>query len=240
MIARPIAPPASVTPDVVNRSPGGPALALLEFATVAAGIRATDAMVKRAPLDTVHAGTVQPGHFLVLVSGDVACVEEAVTAGLDTGVRLLIDLILLPNVHPAVVTAITGTRSLGRIEALGIVETRTVAAILGAADAGVKAANVELIELRLADGLHGKGYALFGGAVADVEVAVEHAVASVQPPDLLVDCTVIPQIHGEMLANLVAGARFTPLVRVNTGHESSGHASSDNAASAGAASGTKG
>lgn len=208
----------------------GPALALLEFHTIAAGIRAADAMVKRAPLDTIHAGTVQPGHFLVMVSGAVACVEEAVAAGRDIGARALVDLILLPHVHPAVVNALVGAREFGRVEALGIVETWTVAAILGAADAGVKAADVDLVELRLADGLHGKGYALFGGAVADVEAAVEEAAASVQPPDGLLDCTVIPQLHGEVLANLVGEARFWPLVQPTSG----------DAASAGAASAAKG
>lgn len=218
----------------------GPALALLEFRTVAAGIRAADAMVKRAPLDTVHAGTVQPGHFLVLVSGEVACVEEAVLAGRESGSRALVDSILLPQVHPAVVRAMVGARDFGRVEALGVVETRTVAAILGAADAGVKAADVDLVGLRLADGLHGKGYVLFGGAVGDVEAAVEHAVASVQPPEMLVDSTVIPQIHDEMLANMVGGARFTPLVRATSGIPTSVNAASAGVGSgAGAGAGTR-
>ncbi len=190
----------------------GPALALLEFGTVTAGIRAADAMVKRAPLERLAAGTVQPGRYLVLVSGDVACVEEAVAAGRDSGAGALIDDVLLPQVHPDVVAALTGARKLDRMEALGVVETRTVAAILGAADAGVKAAEVALVEVRLADGLHGKGYALFGGPVADVQAAVDHAVASLRPPDTLVDCTVIAQVHGEMLANLALGARFTTLI----------------------------
>jgi microcompartment protein CcmL/EutN len=231
MAARPMSPHDTVSGDV-QRPPAGPALALLEFRTVAAGIRAADAMVKRAPLDTVHAGTVQPGHFLVLVSGEVACVEEAVLAGGESGSHTLVGSILLPQVHHDVVRALVGTRDFGRVEALGIVETWTAATILGAADAGVKAADVDLVELRLADGLHGKGYALFGGALADVEAAVEHAVASVQPPDMLVDCMVIPQIHGEMLANLAGGARFTPLVRAT-----SGAGTSDNAASPGASAG---
>ena len=46
-------------------------------ASIAAGILAGDAMVKRATLDVVHAGTVHPGRFLVLVGGSVGEVEEA-------------------------------------------------------------------------------------------------------------------------------------------------------------------
>ena len=56
----------------------GSAIALLEFDSVAAGIEAGDAMVKRAALSVVHAGTVQPGKYLVLIAGTVAEVAYAV------------------------------------------------------------------------------------------------------------------------------------------------------------------
>src|SRR5262245_61064249 len=89
-----------------------PALALLEFTSIAAGVQAGDAMVKRATLDVVHAGTVQPGHFLVLIGGPVAEVEEALKAGKETAPDVLHDHIFLPGVHPEVVRALAGKRSL--------------------------------------------------------------------------------------------------------------------------------
>ncbi len=190
-----------------------PAIALLEFASIAVGIRAGDAMVKRAPLDTVYAGTVQPGKYLVLVGGDVASVEEALAAGREAGGEALIDHIFLPAVHPDVVTALIGRRRASDAEALGIVETRTVAATIGAADAGVKGADVTLLEIRMADGLGGKGYVLFAGSVADVEAAVEIGVRSLADPGLLVAQVVIPQVHAEMLENLRAHPEFGPRVR---------------------------
>jgi microcompartment protein CcmL/EutN len=42
---------------------------------------AGDAMAKRAPVAALHAGTVHPGKYLVLVSGEVAAVEEALAPG---------------------------------------------------------------------------------------------------------------------------------------------------------------
>ena len=62
-----------------------PALALLEFHSIAAGIAAGDAMVKRAPVERILSGTIQPGYYLVLVTGEVADVNEAVAAGQLTG-----------------------------------------------------------------------------------------------------------------------------------------------------------
>jgi len=185
-----------------------PALLLLEFDSIAVGIEAGDAMAKRSLLGTLRAGTVQPGRYLVLAGGEVADVEEARAAGLTVGAGCLVDQIFLPDVHPEVVTALVGARRTESRDALGIIETRTVAATIGAADAGVKGADVTLIEILLADGLGGKAYVLFSGEVSDVEAAVELGAASLSRRQGLVARVVIPQIHGEMLDNLHAHPQF--------------------------------
>jgi microcompartment protein CcmL/EutN len=189
-----------------------PALALLELDSIAAGIEAGDAMAKRAPIDVIRAGTVHPGKFLVLVGGSVGDVEEALAAGREVGASSVLDAVLLPNVHPELVDAIRGVRRSPAGEALGIIETATVAAILEAADAGLKGARVHLLELRLADDLGGKGYLLFDGAVADVEAAVEIGAARIAG-SAQVTVRVIPRLHAEMADNLVADARFAARVQ---------------------------
>ena len=183
-----------------------PALALLEFSSIAVGIEAGDAMVKRAPIATIHGGTVQPGHYLVMVTGDVGPVEESVQAGQETGASTLLDTVLLPNVHPGVISGIAGGRELEEDDALGVVETNTVASAIHAADAGLKGAEVTLWQLRLADGLGGKGIAYFAGLVADVEAAVEIAVTRVSAH--LHRQVIIPKLHEEMKANIATYGRF--------------------------------
>ena len=165
-------------------------------------------MVKKAPVEVTYAGTVHPGKYLVLVGGDVACVEEAYKAGLAAGANTLLDQIFLPGVHPQVISTLRGARSAMTGEALGVVETRTAAATVGAADRGVKGADVKLLEIRLADRLGGKAYCVFSGAVADVEIAVDLAVAGLEPPDTLIAKVVIPQFHAEMLENFEAASEF--------------------------------
>ena len=192
-----------------------PAIALLEFESIAIGLRAGDAMVKRAPVDVTYAGTIHPGRYVVLVGGDVACVEESYAAGLAAGGDSLVDKIYLPSAHPEVVRYLRGMRGRVTGEALGIVETRTVAATIGAADRGLKGAEVELVELKLADRLGGKAYCVFSGAVADVEAAVEIAVDHLEDPSTLVAQVVIPDFHDEMLANLEAATEFG--ARINGG-----------------------
>lgn len=192
-----------------------PALALLEFDSIAVGIRAGDAMVKRAPVRDVFAGTVHPGKYLVYVGGEVAEVEEALEAGLEAGRDALLDEIFLPYADPRLVPALGGARLEPRGEAVGIVEIRGVASLVGAADRGLKGADVQLRELRVADHLGGKAYCLFQGLVADVEAAVEIAVDGLRDPGLLVGRVVIPQMHQDMLGNLGAAPRFLTRLRTH-------------------------
>jgi microcompartment protein CcmL/EutN len=178
-----------------------PALALLELDSIAAGIEAGDAMAKRAPIDVLRAGTVHPGKYLVLLD-----------VGREVGGSSVLDVVLLPNVHPELVAAIRGARLAPAGEALGVIETATVAAVVEAADAGLKGATVHLLEIRLADDLGGKGYLLFDGTVADVEAAVEIGAGRIAgSPGLML--RVIPRLHLEMALNLVADARFAGRVR---------------------------
>lgn len=185
-----------------------PALLLLEFDSIAGGIEAGDAMVKRSPVLTLHAGTVHPGKYLVMAGGEVAEVEEAWIAARSVARGFEVDDVFLPEVDERVVRSLTGERAGKAGGALGVIETRTAAAVIRAADTAVKAATVELAEIRLADGLGGKGYFLLGGELHDVEAAVEASVDSLSGSGQLLASVVIPQLHDEMRENLDADARF--------------------------------
>jgi microcompartment protein CcmL/EutN len=186
-----------------------PALALIEFSSIASGIQAADAMVKRAPIMVIKSGTVQPGKYLVLIGGEVADVEESLKAGQGVGGKAIVDIVYLPHVHLQVVESLSGGRVPDLEDALGVIETRTVAAAIHAADAGIKGAAVKLLEVRLADGLGGKGIVLFSGLVHDVEAAIEIGVGVLESPDLLVQQVVIPQLHKEMWDNIADTTYFS-------------------------------
>jgi microcompartment protein CcmL/EutN len=130
--------------------------------------------------------------------------------GRDVGGGHVIDWVFLPDIHPDVTAAITGNAHHASLaaEALGIVETSTLAAAIDAADAGVKGADVTVASVRLGDGLGGKGYLFFSGVVAEVEAAVEAAVERTEPHGTLVRSDVIAQLHEEMAENLEAELRF--------------------------------
>ncbi|MCB9436357.1 MAG: BMC domain-containing protein [Anaerolineales bacterium] len=182
-----------------------PSLALFEFTSIAQGMVAADAMLKRTHVDLLHAGTVQPGHYLVGVGGEVADVEEALKAGRDAGADSLRDVVWLPGVHPSVLHAFRPQSVPTEATALGIIETLTAPAAIKSADVAVKGASITLTSIRLSDGLGGKSLVLLMGAVSDVEAALE----LVRVQNLaLVKAVVIPQLHAEFMAQVIGETRF--------------------------------
>lgn len=185
-----------------------PAIALIEFSGIAAGIKAGDAMLKRAPISVLKSGTVHDGKYLVFVGGSVAAVEEAFNEGLFVGEDRIVDSVMLANVHDQVHDAVFGTRQACAGDALGIIETSTVAATLRSADAGVKGADAEIVEIRLADDIGGKAFAIFTGRIEAVEAALEIAKQAVTHPDFWIQQTLIPRLHEQMASQINQSTHF--------------------------------
>ncbi len=186
-----------------------PAIALIEFSGIADGIRAGDAMIKRAPIVMLRAGTVSRGKYLVLVGGSVASVEEAFAEGVRQAGGKLVDCVILPDVHPRVHDAIQGDRHTCEGESLGVIETGSVAATIRSADAAIKGAAVDIVEIRLADNLGGRAFAIFTGKVEDVESAVRIARETLDERQPLLSETVIPRIDAEMARRIDETTRFS-------------------------------
>jgi len=135
----------------------GPALALVELASIARGHRVADAMCKRAPVGLVRADWVSPGKYLVLVEGEVAAVDEAFTVGVDVAGNQLLDRLILQQPHAEIWPALAGeANAKAGVESLGVVETKTVAATVRGADAAAKGARVRIVEMQLGRGIGGK------------------------------------------------------------------------------------
>ena len=180
----------------------GPALALLELASIARGHRVADAMVKRAPVALLRCEPVSPGKFLVLVDGDVASVDEAFRAGLEAAGDATLDKLFLPQAHAQLAGALRGEARAGDgVDALGVIETTTVAATILAADAAAKAAVVRVIEMQLARGLGGKAYFVVTGALGEVEAAVEAGVGVIAAATLLAT-EIIAAPHADFVSRL--------------------------------------
>lgn len=167
-------------------------LALVEYKTVTSGITALDRMVKSAAVEILQAETVCPGKYLVMLCGKLSAVKAAVENGTKDFAEDLIDHFILGNPHDSIFSAISGVSNINNPQALGIIETYSAASIIVAADTAAKTAKVDLIEIRIARGMSGKGYLLMTGEVAAVEESMEVACRKPIEEGMLVSKSVIP------------------------------------------------
>ena len=178
-------------------------IGLIELTSIASGFLVCDTMLKAADVSIVLSRSICSGKYMVMVRGDVAAVQAAVSAG-EAGARFsVIDSFVIPNLHESVFPAISGATKVETLEALGIVESFSVASLIEGADAAVKAANVTLIEIRLAMAMGGKAFVTMTGNVAAVQSAVDAAAQVVGQKGMLVNKVVIPSPRLELLNEVI-------------------------------------
>ncbi len=168
------------------------AIGILELTSIARGMELGDVMLKSANVQLLLCRTLCPGKFLLMLGGDVGAVQQAIAAGTARAGEMLVDSLVLANIHPSVLPAISGLNVVGQRQAAGIVETWSVAACISAADRAVKAANVTLVRVHMAFGIGGKCYMVVAGDIADIDNAVTVASDSAGEKGLLVHRAVIP------------------------------------------------
>ena len=181
------------------------AIGLVEFTSIAKGIEATDLMLKESDVELLMSRSICSGKYLVLVRGDVAACASSVAAGEAVGRESVADSVVIPNLHEQIFPAMSQSSLIEGVEALGILEAFDVAALIEGADAAVKAAQVRLLEVRLAMALGGKAFCVLTGQVAAVRAAVEAGALVIGEKGLLTHWAVIPAPKAELVRELLGG-----------------------------------
>jgi microcompartment protein CcmL/EutN len=189
----------------------GPAAALLEVSDIPLGFAALDALAKEAPVRVIWAGTAQHGHFLVLFTGEVEAVELSFARACQRAGGCLVDTVLLPHAEPRLLPAVGSgaVRVPSGGDALGIVQTGASPTLLRAVDAALKGASVDLCQVRLAEGLAGRGLAMLWGHQTDVEAALDlasQAFARGRPAGC--STALVANADFEVARALMSGTRF--------------------------------
>lgn len=188
----------------------GPALGVLEVGTIAKGIVVADAALKRSPALLVHSRAISGGKHLVVLEGGVAEVQEAMAAGKLAAGTVLVDHVELPyaddQVWPMLGAPVAPPdwSADPDAEAVAIVETKTVAAAIAAADAACKVAHVTVRDVRFAVDLAGKAFFTLTGTLDAIEAAAAAASDAITLPatDRLVGLEVIAQPSPDLRGRL--------------------------------------
>ena len=179
------------------------AIGLIELTSIAKGFYIADTMLKTAKVDLLVNRSICPGKYMIIIGGEVQPIHEAMEAGEEAADETIVDSMIINNVHEDILPAISGTNEFQEVEALGIVETFSVATGIEAADASLKAANVKIVQLHLAMAIGGKAYYSVAGEVAAVEEAVAAGVKYIKSKGLLVSKVVIPQPRQEIVLDRI-------------------------------------
>jgi microcompartment protein CcmL/EutN len=179
---------------------------------VPAGLKALDVISKEAEVEVLQAGTIQPGHYLVLFGGPVAEVERSFYRALHVAGPHVLDSVLLPHAEERVGPAMQGgtVRWPAPGDTLGVLQAPTPPVLLRAVDAALKGAEVERVELRVGDGLSGKAIASLWGETHDVEAAVSLAQGVFDRTNNggAASTAIIPRADASVLAVMGSASRF--------------------------------
>ena len=183
------------------------AVALLELDSVATGLSTVDALTKRALVDVWGAGVVEPGKYVVVVTGPLAEVQESWEAAHERARTRIVDSVLIPYAHPSLGPGLRGHCHVATdADCVGVIETTTLASALEACDRSVKDADVVLAGLRLQPGLGGRGYYAVVGIQHDVEAAIQVAIERVG--DRIHRTELIPRPTAQLLGVLLSPGLF--------------------------------
>ena len=173
-------------------------IGLVELKNVSKGIVVTDEMLKSAGVTLISSGAICPGKFVTIVGGELSAIRAAIQRAELVAEDAMIDKFVIGNLGENVYEAVCGTAQVTKKRALGIIETFTAASAIVAADAAVKAGDIELIEVRIARGMGGKCFVTMTGDIADVKAGVEAGSRLAAESGVLINTEVIANPHPEL------------------------------------------
>lgn len=176
-------------------------LGVVEFSSIAKGIETGDKMVKAATVDVLMLRHICPGKFMIILSGDIGDVNEAVNSIITNDKDKVIESTVISNAHEELISSLRKRAVFKITEAIGVFEAATVTSALIALDLALKKASVTLFKVVLGNGIGGKSYFVVTGAVSSVEEAIKTATKSINPKKLIYK-TIIPSPSEDIINNL--------------------------------------
>lgn len=179
------------------------AIGLVELKSTPIGIQTADEMLKAANVELILSNPVCPGKYMILISGDVGAVKSSVQRGEITAGIFLIESHIINNVDERVLVAIAGASDIKELKSIGSIETISALAIIELADIAVKASNIQLIEIRIAKGLGGKGFLTMTGEVSSVKSAIQSCKNKSAETGEIISTSIIASPHKGLLEKLI-------------------------------------
>ena len=171
---------------------------IIEISNITKGYLVCDTILKLTSIKMLSAGSVCPGKFVMVFTGTISSVSHACQHIQESFSEYILDISEFGNIDDRIFDAINGVID-GRLTgAVGIIETYSAASCILAADHALKAANVDIAELRLARGMGGKSFVSLTGTISSVNEAVEVGKSFASENGFLNDTTIIASPHEDL------------------------------------------
>ena len=178
-------------------------IGMLEFNSIAKGIETCDVMLKAADVSLIRTSTVCPGKYIIIITGDTGSVKASILAGEMNGANCVVDKMIIQNVHPQLIPALSGTAQVVKGDAIGAMEFYSITSAIKAADVAAKAAQISLVGITMGYAVGGKGIVTLTGDVGAVRAAVAAGIEEATRLDLYIGSTVIPKYAPELFDSLL-------------------------------------
>ncbi len=177
-------------------------LGLIELKSIPIGFQVADEMLKAAHVDIILSTPICPGKYIVLITGKVGDVKAAIKTGEMVGGIFVVESHFLASIEESIIPAISGICDVIEIKSIGVIETISAISAVIAGDIAVKSSNVEVVDIRIARGLGGKGFMMITGEVSAVKMAIDSCVNELTDLGTITSHVVIPSPHKDLLSSI--------------------------------------
>ncbi|AWZ47751.1 ethanolamine utilization protein [Clostridiaceae bacterium 14S0207] len=151
------------------------ALGIVELNSIAKGIEITDIMLKSAELEVIYSRHICPGKYMIILTGDVGSVDEAVETIKKLDNKYILATFILPNADERIINGINKKYNNIEIKAIGVMEFTSVACGIIALDKALKNGEVQLVKFTLGNLIGGKCYFIITGVLSSVSESMKVA-----------------------------------------------------------------
>jgi len=180
-------------------------IGIIELASIYKGFEVQDLILKYAHVEKVLARTICSGKYLIIVRGELAGVEDCLDMARKEGDFAIVNVLYISNVNDAIFPAISGctTLDIDNIDAMILLETFSVAAVIKAVDLAVKEADIDVARIHVAMAVGGKGFAVLTGNDEALKSAIIPALEYLKDDGSLAGYTLITNPHPDVLRDLI-------------------------------------
>lgn len=173
------------------------ALGIVELNSIAKGIELTDIILKSSEIEILYSNYTCPGKYMIIITGDVASIEEAVENAMSKGEKNIIGSFIIPNTHEDLIKGINKKFNID-VKAIGVMEFTSIASGIIALDKALKSGQIKIVRFILGNLIGGKCYFVITGFVSDVEESIKNAENSVESKKVI-NKIIIPSPDPELI-----------------------------------------